>query len=201
MTLTFPVLGDTLATPPASREIVERLARRRSTPAQTLVAPGPDGTALDDIIALAARSPDHGKLAPWRFVVLDAATRARVTEGLVSLAAGQPSPDKARASLVKLARPPITVMVVSTPVEGHKVPVWEQALSAGAVCMNLLHAAAALGWAGNWITDWYAYDPEAVAMFGVRPGERIAGFMHLGTAAEAPLERARPNVAALISRL
>ena len=92
-------------------------------------------------------------------------------------------------------------MVVATPVGSEKIPVWEQELSAGAVCMNLLHAADALGFGANWITDWYAYEPAGTALFGVKDGERIAGFIHLGTPAAAPLERDRPDLSALVSRL
>ncbi|MNY23903.1 putative NAD(P)H nitroreductase YdjA [compost metagenome] len=91
-------------------------------------------------------------------------------------------------------------MVVSTPIQGHKVPVWEQQLSAGAVCMNIEHAADALGYLASWITDWYAYDPAAVALFGVQDGETIAGFIHIGSLTEAPLERPRPNMAHKVER-
>ncbi len=201
MNLDLPVLGDALPTPERSEEAIRRLARRRSCPAQTLAAPGPADAEVDALIALAARSPDHGKLAPWRFVVLSAKTRAAIGHRLELLAGAQPKPDKARAVLAKLVNPPVTIMVVSTPTPGHKVPAWEQELSAGAVCMNLIQAADAMGWAANWITDWYSYAPDATALFGAGKGERIAGFIHLGTAAEPPLERARPDPAALTTRL
>ncbi|MFN4091724.1 MAG: nitroreductase family protein, partial [Brevundimonas sp.] len=136
-----------------------------------------------------------------RFVVLGPQTRADIAARLDPFADRQPDPKKARAVLAKLANPPVTILVISTPTPGHKVPVWEQELSAGAVCMNLSHAANALGFATNWITDWYAYDPEALAMFGVGAGEKIAGFIHIGTAAEAPLERPRPDMAAKVTTL
>ncbi len=146
---------------------------------------------------MAARTPDHGKLAPWRFVILNAAAKARIADQLEPMA-----PDaKGVAVLAKLRASPICVMVVAAPVHGHKIPVWEQELSAGAVCMNLLHGADALGFAANWITDWYSYDPAATTLFGVRDGEKIAGFIHLGTAAAPPLEGDRPDLTALISRL
>ncbi len=90
----------------------------------------------------------------------------------------------------------MSILVVSTPFAGHKVPVWEQQLSAGAVCMNLEHAANALGYSASWITDWYSYDPDGLALLGVGPGEQVAGFIHLGTLAEPPLERPRPDLAA-----
>lgn len=201
MTLDLPRLGDALPTPAHSDDAIRRLSRRRSCPAQALSAPGPDDAAVIEMIALAARSPDHGKLAPWRFVILSAETRAELGRRLEPFADTQPKPDKARAVLAKLVNPPATVMVVSTPTPDHKVPVWEQELSAGAVCMNLIHAADAMGWSANWITDWYSYAAEAVGLFGVGEGERIAGFIHLGTAAEPPLERARPDPASLTTRL
>ena len=104
---------------------------------------------------------------------------------------------RAAKVLSKLTAPPLTILVLSVPIHGHKVPEWEQQLSAGAVCMNLEHAANSLGYAASWITDWYSYDPEALALFGVGTGERVAGFIHIGTLAEPPLERPRPDVAAL----
>lgn len=192
---------DALPLPVPSSELRRRLATRRSTPAQGLAAPGPSAEQITDILEIGARTPDHGKLFPWRFVVLGAQTRAQIAVLLEPLAESQPDPKKGRAVLAKLANPPATILVISTPTPGHKVPVWEQELSAGAVCMNLSHAANALGFATNWITDWYAYDPEALAMFGVGEGERIAGFIHIGTAAEPPLERPRPDMAAKVTRL
>lgn len=195
------VLGDALPLPVPSEEMRQRLATRRSAPAQSLTEPGPSETELEQILNLGARSPDHGKLFPWRFVILSPEARGRIAERLAPMAARQPDPGKAAKVLMKLTAPPVTVLVISTPIPGHKVPVWEQELSAGAVCMNLEHAAGALGYSASWITDWYSYDPEAVALFGVGEGERIAGFIHLGTLAEPPLERPRPDMASKISRL
>jgi len=193
----YAPVGAQLPAPEPSEICLKRLPNRRSTPAQTIGAPGPDENQIARILSVAARTPDHGKLAPWRFVILDAAVKARIADRLEPMA-----PDaKDVAVLAKLRASPVCVMVVAAPVQGHKIPIWEQELSAGAVCMNLLHGADALGFAANWITDWYAYDPAATALFGVREGEKIAGFIHLGTAAAPPLERDRPNLASLISRL
>lgn len=194
-------LSAALPPPVASPEWEARLASRRSAPAQALIAPGPSVVELDRILTLAARTPDHGKLFPWRFVVLGPRFRAEAAEALRPLAARQPGPDKAAKVLVKLTAPPVTIMVVSSPVPSDKIPVWEQELSAGAACMNLEHAAGALGYAASWITDWYSYSPEAVALFGIQPGERIAGFIHLGSMAEPALERPRPDMASKIQRL
>ena len=188
-------LGDPLPAPTPSDEMRLGLATRRSAPAQALTAPGPSAEEIEDILTLGMRSPDHGKLFPWRLVVLGRQTRAELAELLTPLAAIQPDPNKAKAGLGKLTAAPVTIMVVSAPVPGHKVPEWEQQLSAGAVCMNLEHAANALGYASSWITDWYSYDPQALDILDVEGGQQIAGFIHIGTLAEPPLERPRPALA------
>ncbi|QTC88969.1 nitroreductase family protein [Brevundimonas pondensis] len=193
-------LNAALPLPVRSDEVLARLAVRRSASAQLLAAPGPSEAEIEQILHLGARTPDHGKLFPWRFVVLGPQSRADLSEALAALAETQGRVDKDLAVLAKLANPPLTIMVVSTPIQGHKVPVWEQQLSAGAVCMNLEHAADALGYSASWITDWYSYDPAAVALFGVKDGETIAGFIHLGTLSEAPLERPRPVMAHKVER-
>lgn len=192
--------GAALPLPRPSDELRLRLAQRRSAPAQALIAPGPTEVEIDEILLLGARTPDHGKLFPWRFVVLGPRSRAEIAERLAVLAETQDKPDKALAVLAKLANPPLTILVIATPIAGHKVPVWEQELSAGAVCMNLEHAAGALGYSASWITDWYAYDPAALPLFGVQPGEKVAGFIHIGSLLDAPLERLRPDLAAKVTR-
>ena len=189
-------LGQALPLPVPSIELQARLATRRSAPAQALTAPGPSPAEIERILTLGARSPDHGKLFPWRFVVMGPQRRAALAEALAPHADRQPDPGKARKALSKLTAPPLTILVVSTPVAGHKVPVWEQQLSAGAACMNLEHAANALGYSASWITDWYSYDPQAVELLELRPGEQVAGFIHVGTLREPPLERPRPDLAA-----
>jgi len=191
-------LGFALPLPVASAELEDRLARRRSAPAQALTVPGPTQDQIARILELGARTPDHGKLFPWRFVVLGPTSRTTLAEALLPLAARQPQPDKARAVLGKLTAAPVTILVVSTPVPSQKVPVWEQQLSAGAVCMNLEHAAGALGFSTSWITDWYSYDAEALALLGLTEGEQVAGFIHIGTLAEPPLERPRPDLSAKV---
>ena len=193
-------LGAVLPSPAPSEELKLRLAQRRSTPAQSITAPGPSPEEIDAILTLGARSPDHGKLFPWRFVVLGPTSRDQIAGTLRTMADGQRAPDKARAVLAKLTAAPVSVLVISSTVPNAK-PIWEQELSAGAVCMNLLHAAGAYGYAANWITDWYSFDPEAAALFGVKPDEKVAGFIHIGSTTEAPLERARPDVASLTTRL
>lgn len=193
-------LNAPLPLPVRSEAMLARLANRRSASAQLLSVPGPSEAEIEQILNLGARTPDHGKLFPWRFVVLGPQSRTELSEALAVLAESQNRVDKDLAVLAKLANPPLTIMVVSTPIQGHKVPVWEQQLSAGAVCMNLEHAADALGYSASWITDWYAYDPAAVALFGVQDGETIAGFIHIGSLTAPPLERPRPNMAHKVER-
>lgn len=201
MAMSIPDFGAALPAPVPSEDLKRRLAQRRSAPAQALAAPGPSDAELDAILELAARTPDHGKLFPWRFVVLSPAFRTEAAVRLSVLADRQPAPVKARAVLTKLTAPPVSVLVVSAPVASPKIPVWEQELSVGAVCMNLEHAAGAFGYAASWITDWYSFDVEAAALFGVGEGERIAGFIHLGSPSEPLLERPRPVMADRIRRL
>jgi nitroreductase len=193
-----PDFGDVLPIEP-SPAVVDFLAKRRSASAMTLTAPGPDDTQLSDLLRLAARVPDHGKLSPWRFVILRGAAKDAFAERIAALADSQANPVKAKAALRKLTRPPVAVAVISRFIPGE-IPEWEQRLSAAAVCQQMLLAAAALGWGANWITDWYAYDSKARDILGLDPGEQVAGFLYLGTASEAPQERARPDVAALTSQ-
>ena len=193
-------LNAALPAPVPSQELRDRLATRRSAPAQALAAPGPDQAQIADLLTLAARSPDHGKLTPWRFVVLGPVTRAEIAEKLAAMAVAKGLPAKATAVLAKLTAAPTTVLVVSTARPASK-PVWEQELSAGAVCMNLEHAAGAYGFASSWITDWYSFDADAVALFGVAADEKVAGFIHIGTLNEPALERPRPDMAAKVTRL
>jgi len=162
----------------------------------TLLAPAPDEATLKDLLTLAARAPDHGKLAPWRFVILRGDGKSEFVRGLEAIAQERPDASKALAKLGKIRQPPLTVAVISHVVAGE-IPAWEQRLSAGAVCAMLITAAQAMGYGANWITDWYAYDPAATELLGVAEHERVAGFVHIGTAAEAPLERVRPDVEAI----
>lgn len=182
----------------ASPSTLAFLARRRSASAMTLTAPAPSDAELATLLRLATRVPDHGKLSPWRFVILRGEAKRRYIAGLEAIAADRPDGERLKAKLGKLRAPPLTVAVISrvTPTD---IPEWEQRLSAGAVCMTLIIAAQAMGYGANWITDWYAYDDAAGALLGLGDGERVAGFVHLGASAETPLERVRPDVAAIVS--
>lgn len=190
-----PEFGETLPVE-ASPEVVAFLAKRRSASAMVLAAPGPDADQLTEILRIAARVPDHGKLAPWRFVILRGAAKDVFAEKITALADSQTNPVKAKAALRKLTRPPVAVAVISRFIEGE-IPEWEQRQSASAVCHQMLLAAAALGWGANWITDWYSYDPRATAILGLAKDEQVAGYLYLGTTTEQPQERVRPDVAAI----
>jgi nitroreductase len=176
-----------------SPETLALLAHRRSSSPQTLAAPAPSNQELQDLLRLAARVPDHGKLFPWRFVLVEGAAKAELSARYEALAKERPDPEKAAGVLFKLKTPPLAVIVVSRVVDGP-IPAWEQLLSAGACCQTLVLAATAMGYGANWITDWYSYDPRATALLGLESNERVAGVVLIGTPTEAPLERVRPEI-------
>ena len=180
------------------------LKTRRSIPANQITEPGPDAETLRAILGIAARVPDHGKLAPWRFILYDRENREAAIAGLVRIAESQTDERERRYRADKsrgFAEAPLVIGVVSSPDPEHpKVPLWEQQLSAGAVCLNLIHAAQAHGFAAQWLTGWYAYDEAAACWLGVRSGERVAGFVYVGTPAAAPVERDRPDLDAITTR-
>ena len=173
------------------------LSTRRSGKPRDLIAPGPDATTLNRLLAIAARTPDHGKLAPWRFVVID--DRARLAQ-VIGDAYRAEKPDASEAEVANMAgfahQAPVLVAVLSSPKTGA-IPLWEQELSAGAVCMNLLHAANAHGFAGGWLTAWPAYSDAVRDALG-SAGERIAGFVFIGTPSRPLDERPRPDSADIV---
>lgn len=179
-------------------EVLRFLATRRSASAVTLAEPAPSADELDILLRLAARVPDHGKLAPWRFIVLEGPAKAAFAARLEALALSRDD-HTAAAKLGKLKIPPLCIAVIASPREAP-IPAWEQQLSAGAACATLLYAAQAMGYGANWITDWYAYDAQANAILGLAGEEKVAGFVLIGTPREPPLERERPDVAGLVSR-
>lgn len=184
---------------PAARspETLALLARRRSVKAHELREPGPSADQLDALVHLAARAPDHGKIGPWRFVIIEGEARARISAQLGEIAAGLPqmTPERLAFEQNKFTRAPACVMVVSSPAAGARIPEWEQQLSAAAVCYGLLLAAHAMGFAGCWLTEWPAYNAEARATLGLDEAERVAGFVYLGSPPAQPtLERARAPV-------
>ncbi|HEY0112140.1 MAG TPA: nitroreductase [Allosphingosinicella sp.] len=184
--------------------LLSYLRTRRSGRPRDLAEPGPDAEQLRQILEIAARTPDHGKLAPWRFVHVAKDRRAVFFQMLeAAYRAGKPdAPGRLEIEAVeRFARQaPELVVLISSPVEGTKIPVWEQELSCGAVAMNLLHAAHAMGFAGGWVTGWAAYSPEVLSGLGARAHERIAGFFFLGTPAVPLEERPRPSMDHVVTR-
>ncbi|TRD22822.1 nitroreductase family protein [Palleronia caenipelagi] len=181
--------------PTANQAALDFLLTRRSRPAKTLTAPYPDRAALEPILRAALRSPDHKKLEPWRLMVLEkpALERLSVLVERLGPETGQSAEDTDK-DRDAYARSGLAVAVVLSPVEHPKVPVQEQVLSAGAVCLSLLNAALASGWGANWLTGWSSHDATFCGEgLGLRPDERLAGVIHLGSERAAPPERPRPD--------
>ncbi len=181
------------------------LHSRRSGKPRDMVAPGPDAAQLRQILEAAIRTPDHGKLNPWRFVIVDADQRAALA-ALLKDAYRREKPGTAGLELEALTQfahqAPTLVVVLSTPVENSKIPLWEQQLSAGAATMNLLHGAHALGFVGGWLTGWATYNREILEAFvgpDAGPSTGIAGFVFIGSAARPLEERPRPDFDAVVS--
>jgi nitroreductase len=180
---------------------LDLLLSRRSCPARAMKGPGPSESQLADILRAGARVPDHGKLAPWRFIVFEAEGRARFADILANTLS-QEGGDSALSAewRMRVSAAPVLVAVISSARELIKIPLWEQELSAGAVCQNMLIAAHALGFVGNWLTEWYAYHPVVKQKIGLKSGERIAGFIYIGTPQDEPQERPRPDMNTIVTR-
>ncbi|MGC4250421.1 MAG: nitroreductase [Sphingobium sp.] len=177
------------------------LRTRRSGKPRNLIAPGPDADQMRQILEIASRTPDHGKLFPWRFVIVPPERRAALAD-LLETAYRKEKPDAGRLEIEAMHQfahqAPALVVALSSPAANSKIPAWEQELSAGAAIMNLLHAAHALGFAGGWLTGWAAYNDDVRAAFGGE-GERIAGFVFLGTPGKELEERPRPDYDKIVS--
>ena len=179
--------------------MADYLAKRRSLGIKKLGEPGPGDAELEEILATARRVPDHGKLAPWYFVVFKGDARAQAGEILRrAWLEEQPRADEEKLAVeaARFTRAPVVVMVVSRLRPG-KHPLWEQILSAGALCYNLCLTANAHGFATNWVTEWYAYNETFRAEMGLDDRDHIAGFVYMGTAAEGPKERSRPQLSTI----
>ncbi len=184
-------------------ESLSRLQSRRSVPPRWLGEPGPSEQEIETLLTVAARVPDHGKLVPWRFILIQGDARRRIGEVLAAaFQADNPGADaeKVAAERERFAKAPLVVAVVSRIVPHVKIPDWEQVLSAGAVCMNLLNGATALGYGASWLTGWAAFDRRVLDALGLAPDERIAGYIHIGTATETPTDRDRPKLSDIVTR-
>lgn len=198
-----PAFGTPLLPTRPSADARQLIALRRSVSKRALSAPGPSHDELNDLLTVAARVPDHRRLAPWRFLIFEGPAREAFNASAVEIQR-QENADATETMLADTAcyfsRAPVVVAVISSPDPSHKTPVWEQELSCGALCQNLMLAANASGWAGCWLTEWIAFSPGIKALLDLGEQERIAGFIYLGTAKENPQERMRPDVTDKIVR-
>ena len=189
--------------PSRNEAMIEFLKTRRSNLAKSMDGPGPDPEELEAILEIAARVPDHRKLAPWRFIVFQGESRQKIGAHLGSIfkKKNQTMPvDRVIFESERFLRAPIIVGVVSSPVDCMRgTPEWEQRSSSAAVCYNLCLAAQASGYGAQWLTEWYAYDEDVCAAMKLDAHERISGIIYIGTPQEAAKPRARPDVGSLIS--
>jgi nitroreductase len=185
-----------------SSTIADFLANRISPPIHDLKEPAPGDAEIEQMIRIATRVPDHGRLEPWRFIVYRGDARLKIGEMLAELAEKNEGPlpeGPRRKELTRFSRAPLVIGVISSPKDHPKIPQWEMFLSGGAAAMNLVHAANALGYGAHWITNWYSDSKEGRRILGLAPHERVIGFVHIGSYSGTPPDRPRPDVAKLIS--
>ena len=184
-------------------DTIEILKRRRSVPPPMMTGPAPSAGELATILTVASRVPDHGKLAPWRFVVFAGRARERASRLALDIClTDKPDLDEAARAEEqrRFVRAPLVVAVVSRAAPHPKIPQWEQVLSAGAACMKMIVAARALGLSATWLTGWPAYDARFRAAIGLDEHERVAGFIHIGRTTAAIEDRPRPPLAEIVTR-
>lgn len=188
----------------ANPALIDYLTVRRSIPAFQMRAPGPERAEVEDILRLAMRVPDHGKIAPWRFVVYAGDIRQSIGESLLAMALERDpnlSAEMIAVERARFTRAPVVIGVISTAGPHVKVPEWEQVMSAGALCLNVIFAANAKGYVANWLTEWYAFDERAYPLLGIRAGEKVAGFIHIGSSDFPATERPRPELSEKVTWL
>lgn len=204
MTFPLPEPNAPLPGPAASREVQTFLSQRRSTPIKTFTGEGrgPDPDELDNLILSAMRVPDHRKLGPWRAITFTGDTRDQfgliLADRFSDLNPGA-LPEAIEEEKARLTRAPVVVTIVSSPVDDGKTPVWEQELSSGALCLNLLYMAHASGYAATWLSEWWAFDADINAALGLKDHERIAGNIFIGRSDTPLFERPRPDLTSRIS--
>ncbi len=184
-------------------DALDLLLSRRSGSAKAMTGPGPTPEQLQTLLTAAARAPDHGKLFPWRFILFEGEARRRMGEVLAECllqSEPQTAPERLDQERHRFLRAPVVVAVVSRVREAIPIPEWEQILSAGAVCQTLLIGAHAMGFVANWLTEWCAFHPGVKERMGLKPGERIAGFVYIGSSAVALEERVRPDMSKIVAR-
>ena len=184
-------------------DAIDLLKIRRSVKPREMTAPGPSPAELDTILTIGARVPDHGKLAPWRFIVFEGDARERAGNVIAKVFASktpQATASDIETEKKRLMDAPLVIAVVSFTKPHPKVPPFEQELSAGASAMNIVTAATALGYGACWLTGWFAFDRDVLDGLGVKPDEKIAGFIHIGTVAKPNDERPRPALSDIVTR-
>jgi nitroreductase len=184
-------------------DALDLLKTRRSYKARDLSGPPPSAVEIDTLLTVAARVPDHGKLVPWRFIVFEGEARRAAGAAIAKafrVKYPDATPEQADAERERLTRAPLVIAVVSRAAPHVKIPEWEQVLSAGAAAMSLVLAAHALGYGANWITEWYAYDRAVLDALGLKPHERIAGFVHIGRPPQPTEDRPRPPLNEIATR-
>jgi len=180
--------------------IIDFLLARSSAPIQELREPAPSDAEIATLIAAASRVPDHGRLAPWRFIIYRGDARVEIGKKLAELAEQREGPlseSRRNQELTRFSRAPLVIGVVSVPKDNPKIPQWEMLVSGGMAAFNLMLAANALGYGTNMITNWYSDLPEGRAILGLAPHERVVGFVHIGTFEGTAPERPRPAPATL----
>ncbi len=179
------------------------LNSRISSPSKHLCEPGPTNSQLTDILKSALHCPDHGRLRPWRFVLIQGTQRQKLSDLLIErvlLELPEASPVRIEKERSRFSFAPCIITVVLNPLKNHKVPEIEQILSGGALCMNMLHAAHQLGFGAQWLTGFAAYDQAIHTALGLSANEQILGFIHIGTKTQEPAERERPDVESLLTQ-
>ena len=182
---------------------LDLLKTRRSFNPIEMTGPAPSSAEIDTLLTVASRVPDHGKLAPWRFIIFEGDARHAIGEKIAAIFATdnpQATADQIAFEKNRLARAPLVIAVVSRAAPHVKIPEWEQIMSSGAAAMNLVTAAHAHGYAASWLTEWYAYDRRVLDALGLAPHEKITGFVHIGRPAKPPEDRPRPPLSDIVTR-
>ncbi len=183
-------------------ELTKFLLKRRSVVVRDMGEPGPSSEDLERIMQAGMRVPDHGRLTPWRFLVIRGEAREKLGEVLgKAILTEDPECTGERIEMERerFTRAPTTIAIVSRTDPDHLIPEWEQILSSGAACQNMLTAALSMGFAAQWLTEWYAYNDEVKSALGLQAGDRIAGFLYLGSMSEPPTDRKRPEYDDIVS--
>jgi nitroreductase len=184
-------------------DAIELLKTRRSVKPREMTGPGPSPAELETILTIGARVPDHGKLAPWRFIVFEGDARRRAGDIIASVFARK-HPDATAAEVDvekrRLMEAPLVIGIVSLTKPHPKVPPWEQELSAGASSMNIVTAATALGYGACWLSGWFSFDRDVLDGFGLKTDEKLAGLIHIGTVAKPSEDRPRPALSEIVTR-